>query len=285
MIVKDEAENIGRCIESARSLFDYAAVVDTGSTDGTQDVIRELVPDVLLEEREWVDFPTNRNQALRLAESTGADYVLILDADDELVDKPDSWGPLGADLYYLHYDGPFDTAQIRLIKTSLGWEWVDRRHNRLVCDDPDSRTHGDLYRPLVRHHGWTRHNKEKRAEADLTALRAMLEEEPSPRVLFNIGQTLEVLGREEEAIRAYRARVKYPGDDEERWYCQYRLGDLLMGTSFNDGAEALLEAWRMRPWRNAPLRKLAVHCENVSDRMPYPYGDMLFIRRESYRTD
>src|SRR5687767_10746710 len=103
MIVKNEAANIGRCLESARGLFDRAAVVDTGSTDGTQDLVRSLVPDVLLEEHAWVDFPTNRNQALRLAESTGCDYLLILDADDELVDKPHGWGDLTADVYYLHY--------------------------------------------------------------------------------------------------------------------------------------------------------------------------------------
>jgi glycosyltransferase involved in cell wall biosynthesis len=43
MIVKNEAGVILRCLESARSLVDYALVEDTGSSDGTQEIIRDYL--------------------------------------------------------------------------------------------------------------------------------------------------------------------------------------------------------------------------------------------------
>jgi len=283
MIVKDEADYITAAIESARGLFDMAAIVDTGSTDGTQDLIRELIPGVLLEEHPWEDFATNRNQALRLAEASGCDYLFVLDADDELVDKPHGgWGPLGLDAYYLHYAGPVDYAQPRLVRAGLGWEWKDKVHAWLTCPNPEARSSAHLYKPLIKHHGWERHAKHK-AAADIVQLRRMLDDQPTTRDLFNIGKAMEGLGYDKEAVAAYRVCADASQDDEERWFAQYRVGDLLCHKSFNDGAEALMEAWRMRPWRNEPLRRLAAHCENVADRTPYPYGDMRFIRRDWYK--
>ena len=43
MIVKNEAHVIARCLASARPLVDAWCIVDTGSSDGTQDKVRELM--------------------------------------------------------------------------------------------------------------------------------------------------------------------------------------------------------------------------------------------------
>jgi len=43
MIVKDEAHVILKCLESVRPLVDYVLVVDTGSTDGTQQIVRDYL--------------------------------------------------------------------------------------------------------------------------------------------------------------------------------------------------------------------------------------------------
>ena len=90
MIVKNESKTIQRCIESVERFIDYWVIVDTGSSDGTQEIIQNLMKEKgipgELHEREWVDYSTNRNQSLELAKGK-ADYRLIIDADDVLAYK------------------------------------------------------------------------------------------------------------------------------------------------------------------------------------------------------
>ena len=94
MIVKNEAHVILRCLDSVRPLVDYVLIEDTGSTDGTQQLVmdwlsREGVPGEIAEEP-WRDFAYNRSHALaKLREIEYIDYVLIIDADDALVIDPD----------------------------------------------------------------------------------------------------------------------------------------------------------------------------------------------------
>ncbi len=79
MIVKNEAERLERCVESVRSIVDEFIIVDTGSTDGTQDVIKKFG---VLREAPFVNYVESKNAAMKLA--TG-DYILFLDADETVV--------------------------------------------------------------------------------------------------------------------------------------------------------------------------------------------------------
>src|SRR5665213_2436272 len=89
MIVKNEAHVIGRALESVRPLVDYVLISDTGSSDGTQDVIRGWLADRQIAgeviERPWVDFAHNRNQGLEALRTRDVDYGLTIDADETLV--------------------------------------------------------------------------------------------------------------------------------------------------------------------------------------------------------
>ena len=94
MIVKNESKLILRCLESVRPIVDYVLVEDTGSTDGTQEIIREWLTRVGLPgevyEEPWQDFAYNRSHALsRLRQVDWVDYAFILDADDHIVLEPD----------------------------------------------------------------------------------------------------------------------------------------------------------------------------------------------------
>ena len=90
MIVKNEASVIRRCLDSVRPLVDYILIEDTGSTDGTQQIIRDYlkefeIPGEVFDE-EWQDFGTNRTTGLaRLRQRADIDYALVMDADDVLV--------------------------------------------------------------------------------------------------------------------------------------------------------------------------------------------------------
>jgi glycosyltransferase involved in cell wall biosynthesis/Flp pilus assembly protein TadD len=78
MIVKNEEDHLGKCLESVRGLFDEIIIVDTGSTDRTKEIAREFGAKVF--DFVWIDdFAAARNEAL--SHATG-DYAFWLDADD-----------------------------------------------------------------------------------------------------------------------------------------------------------------------------------------------------------
>jgi glycosyltransferase involved in cell wall biosynthesis len=90
MIVRNEQENLPRCLESVSGLGDEIIVVDTGSTDRTIEIARSFGARVF--DFPWVgDFAAARNAAL--ARATG-DYAFSLDADD--VVDPQERTKLGA---------------------------------------------------------------------------------------------------------------------------------------------------------------------------------------------
>ena len=93
---------IRRCLDSVRPIIDHWVIVDTGSTDGTQDIIREHLRDLPgeLHERPWRDFAHNRSEALELARGK-SDYTLIIDADDTLEISPE-YDPSRAERRLLH---------------------------------------------------------------------------------------------------------------------------------------------------------------------------------------
>nr|HPR44322.1 glycosyltransferase [Ottowia sp.] len=140
MIVKNEAPVIGRCLASARSLVDRWCIVDTGSTDGTQELVRQAMEGVpgVLHERPWKNFGFNRNEALELAREQGCDYLLMIDAD-EVFQSPKgfAWPGLGSDAYELtcHYAGTA-YARCALVATRLPWRWEGVLHEYLACDEP-----------------------------------------------------------------------------------------------------------------------------------------------------
>ena len=86
MIVKNEAAVICRCLASVREVINYWVICDTGSTDGTPEVLREALKGIPgeLHETSWVDFAWNRTQAIRQARGK-ADYHLMLDQQSDAI--------------------------------------------------------------------------------------------------------------------------------------------------------------------------------------------------------
>ena len=84
LIVRDEEDGLARAIESVQksTAVDEVVVVDTGSTDRTMAIARDLGAKVF-EDRWTGDFAYHRNRAM---ERCSHDWVFFVDGDEELVD-------------------------------------------------------------------------------------------------------------------------------------------------------------------------------------------------------
>ncbi len=131
MIVKNERHVLRRCLEAVRGLVDTWVVVDTGSTDGTQQLVRECMASLpgALYERPWKNFGHNRTEALNLARG-GADYILMVDADEYIAPEPGfRWPRLEADAYHLlARNGAVDWYRTQLVRAALPWRYEGVLH-------------------------------------------------------------------------------------------------------------------------------------------------------------
>ena len=79
VITKNEAHDIRECLESVRGWVNQIIVFDSGSTDGTQDICRELGAEV--SETDWPGFGQQKQRAL---DAAAGPWILSLDADERI---------------------------------------------------------------------------------------------------------------------------------------------------------------------------------------------------------
>lgn len=85
VITRNEAANIARCLHSLR-FCDELLVIDARSTDATREIATNLGARVI--ERDWPGFRSQREFALQAASH---DWILFLDADEELTAAGAEW--------------------------------------------------------------------------------------------------------------------------------------------------------------------------------------------------
>ncbi len=267
LIVKNEASIIRRCIESAAPLLSCVAIVDTGSSDGTEKEAIEAAGDARLpcvvRREPWVDFATNRNQALELGRQSGADWLLLLDADEELTGHVDAGLPkLSGDGYGLRFrlDGSEATwVRLALLRADAPWEFEGAVHE-------DLKTFDGMVTGLVEGIGVQSHTDgargaepDQKFRDDLCVLRKMWETEPSPRIAFYMAQSWAGLKAHPNAVFWYQKRAEMGGWDQEVWYSMWQAGVHKQAQGAESKAIKLyLKAYEMRPQRAEPLWALAV---------------------------
>ncbi len=227
MIVKNEAPVIRRCLDSVRPIIDYWVIVDTGSTDGTQQIIRDHLRELPgeLHERPWRDFAHNRSEALALARAHG-DYSLIIDADDDLQIPPGFRLPeLSADAYLLDiHDAGARYQRLQLVRNTLPWRYRGVLHEFLEC--PGARPAGHLGIVMRRNHDGARRRDAQTYHKDAAILEAALATETDPflitRYTFYLAQSYRDAGVLPAAISGYLRRAELGGWDQEVYYSLYQ---------------------------------------------------------------
>lgn len=82
IITKNEEDRIERCLISVKSLADEIIVYDSGSEDKTVDIVKTFTDKI------WqTDWPGYGKQKQRALDQASCDWVLSIDADEELDDK------------------------------------------------------------------------------------------------------------------------------------------------------------------------------------------------------
>jgi len=206
MIVKNEEEVIGRCLDSVYGLVDEINIVDTGSTDQTKEIVKKYTNRIF--DFPWIDnFAAARNFSFQQATK---EYVLWLDADDVFTEVNRKKFKIlkqtlqqSTDAVSMNYQLSFDnegnvTSQLkrhRLVKKENNFLWIGAVHEFLsvsgyIYDSDVSVTH----LPLSHDH-----------DRNLRIYKKMLDsgKELSPRDTFYYANELVDHNNFEEAVLYY----------------------------------------------------------------------------------
>lgn len=280
MIVKDEETVIGRCLDSVRPLIDTWAIMDTGSTDRTRELVAEHLRDLpgQLVESPWVDFSHNRNEALEMARGL-ADYVFVIDADEVVQTAGGFTLPrLEADSYsVITWYAGCTYPRRQLLRAALPWRYRGVVHEHLECPGGGA----DGFIPgmwIVPHQDGARARAPDTYLRDARLLEQALRDEPdNARYVFYLAQSYRDAGEHERALEAYARRAAVGGWHEEVWYSLYQVALLLqrLERPWAQSLEAYLAAYQYAPDRPEPLFRIGLHYQGSrEDDLAY-----LFLRR------
>lgn len=200
MIVKNEERCLRKCLKAAKPLVDEIIIADTGSSDRTIQIAKEMGAKVV--DFQWVnDFSAARNFALAHSD---ADWNLILDADEYLVsgkrkdlqrfaERGECVGAVRRYDSYREESGEISkscTYTTRFVPR--GTFYAGRVHEQIVSNLPI------VPLPLVfEHDGYLQGGK---GERNLEILLEELSEKPEdPYMLYQVSRTLWLMKEYERA--------------------------------------------------------------------------------------
>ncbi|QDU10762.1 glycosyltransferase [Gimesia aquarii] len=233
MIVRDNEDTIGPCLESIQPWVDEMIVVDTGSVDRTPEICREYGARMF--EFPWCDdFSAARNESIKYAQGK---WIFWMDSDDTITAEcgkklkalaaqshPDR--TLGY-IMQVHCPGPeWDVSMtavdhVKLFRNHPELQFEHRIHEQII---PAIRRLGgevawtDLY---VVHSGSDHsvEGRKRKLERDYRLLKLDNRERPNhPFVLFNLGMTYADDEKYPEAIKYLKQclGVSDPGESQVR---------------------------------------------------------------------
>lgn len=263
MIVKNESARILRALESAAPHIACYAILDTGSTDGTQEIITDWatlhkIPGDIGTAK-FEDFAQARNEALALARRRSDwDYALLFDADMQLVVKDKRWTePLngeGYDMYQLA--GQLHYQNRRLIARWSNATYLTPTHEFLNVP-----TAGCIPQEVAFFIDYADgSNRKDKFLRDIRIFKKALArgDQPQDRIFYYMAQSYRDAGKPSEAAKWYQRRIAAGGWAEEVWSartslaaCRRDMGDI------GEFIRCNLAAYDFRPSRAESLYDLA----------------------------
>ncbi len=228
MIVKNEADNLPRCLDSVNGIVDEIVIVDTGSTDETTQIAERYEAKVI--SFEWTgSFSDARNESLKHA--TG-EWILWLDADEALADGKENLRKIleqnsEYDGFILpmvsfvghrsHREGHVHPA-FRLFRNLKGIRFERNLHEQIAGSilkvKPDAKfgilpvwiEHYGYLTPLVR--------RKQKVERNLELAKKDLQSNPTdPFAWYNLGREYLRLSQWERAYYCFRRALFHHGDN------------------------------------------------------------------------
>ncbi len=217
IIAKNEEKYLAQCLQSVRAIANQIVVVDTGSIDRTVEIAKSFGAEIY--NFDWCeDFSAARNAALERARG---DWVLILDADEEL--PADQHARLQADLKNrktialrlpLLNRGEEEHGRScvpRLFRNAPGIYFTGRIHEQVfpsaVAVGKDWGLGTAIGTAQILHHGYSREVLEDRdkVQRNLKLLRVAVAEMPEDaNLIMNLGLELVRSGELEAGLAQYR---------------------------------------------------------------------------------
>ena len=239
MIVRDEEECLGRCLESVQELVDEIIVVDTGSVDRTVEIAKGFGAKVGY--FDWCDdFAAARNTSLELA--TG-DWILWLDADDILPAESHSrirrLLARGNDKGYFFVldDQGYENVsclQMRLFPNLPGVQFELPIHEQVTPSLAELKVKMEATDIRVVHTGYTTPEVvAAKKERYLSIMERWLEKHPDNyNVRSHVAFTYHTSERDDEAIAAYRIIVEDSTCLQDGNFVVYATALLFLGRAF-----------------------------------------------------
>jgi glycosyltransferase involved in cell wall biosynthesis len=206
MPYKNDAEFLSWTLEKIPLIFDKYIFIDTGSTDGSTELITARFQDAIIikDELPYIDFAQWRNDIMARAEQEACDWVFMLDSDETIfihsyqllrdyarsnvatlyrVSRIDFIGEKRDQITFAHYPD----WQARLIKCNEGYQYAPKIHSQPCLNGETAR---GAYIPhiTIYHYGWTRDPRYKalhyyNAERSLQGLESVKELPPEVQLI------------------------------------------------------------------------------------------------------